>query len=98
MDFFAAHGVAFGLLLILGLVFIPRITMLGMLVWGTLTSGGVLWWLGYIFLPGIVVAYEATTHYWDTNPVLCVFAWFVAFTTSNTESRVTARTARRRSR
>jgi hypothetical protein len=79
MDFFVAHGTFFGVFLLLALAMFPRISMICMLIWGTLTGGGVLWWLGAIFLPHVVVAVEATSHYWDTNPVLCVVAWLVAF-------------------
>ena len=89
MDYFAIHGV----LLLFALALFPRISMVCMLLWGTLISGGVLWWLGFVFMPGLVVAVEATTHYWDTNPVLCVVAWIVAFGGFSAETK-TATSAR----
>ena len=79
MDFFMAHGTLAGVFILFALAFIPRISMVCMLIWGALTSNGVFWWLGFIFLPHIVVAVEATSHYWDTNPILCVIAWMMAF-------------------
>lgn len=79
MDFFVAHGTLFGVFLLFALAFIPRISMVCMLIWGALTGGGFFWWAGLLFVPHIVVAVEATSNYWDTNPVLCVLAWLVAF-------------------
>ena len=43
----------------------PRITML---VVGTVSSFGLLGWLGFIFAPHLTVAILATTFYWHTNP------------------------------
>jgi len=70
MDFFQAHGIWF----LVGCLFLPRITML----FFVLTPFNWLAWLGWILTPSIVVAVLATSHYWHTNPVLCVFAWIVA--------------------
>jgi len=87
MDFFVFHGALWGVFLIIALATFPRLSVLAMLIWGALTGGGVLWWLGFLFMPGVVVAYEATCSYWDTNPVLCVFAWLVAFCSFGGEAK-----------
>lgn len=71
MDFWQVHGWFF----LIAITFFPRITML---VVGTVSSFGLLGWLGWIFAPHMTVAILATTIYWHTNPVLCIFAWLVA--------------------
>ncbi len=72
LEFFQAH--AHPLLLLFGLAVFPRITLL--FVGGPFAA---LHWLGWVFAPHLLVAILATTHYWDTNPLLCVVAWFIAF-------------------
>lgn len=79
MDFFVAHGGTFaGIILLLALATIPRITMAAMLIWGALTGGGFWWWLGFLFTPYILLAVEASSNYWQTNPGLCICAWIAA--------------------
>ncbi|MCB0353505.1 MAG: hypothetical protein KDD64_08280 [Bdellovibrionales bacterium] len=68
-NFWDVHG----LLFLIFIAFFPRLTMLLATPWG-----GFLWWLGLIFVPRIQVAILATCYYWDTNPVLCIFAWLIA--------------------
>jgi hypothetical protein len=58
---------------LLGLAFFPRIT----LIVGSFVTGGVLWWVGWLFGPHILVAI-LSLHYWDSNPVLVVCAWLCA--------------------
>lgn len=84
VDFFEAHTLP--VLLLLGLAVFPRITLL--FVGGPF---GVLHWLGWLVAPHLLVAILATTRYWDTNPVLCVIAWFIAFAGTGGESRVAKR-------
>ncbi len=70
IDFFQKHGIFF-------LVFItlfPRLTLL----FSSVASGGVIWWLGFVFCPRILVASLATVSYFHTNPVLVVISWIVA--------------------
>lgn len=83
-DFFHAH--TFPILLLLGLAIFPRITLL--FVGGPF---GVLHWLGWLVAPHLLVAILATTRYWDTNPVLCVIAWFIAFAGTGGEGRAAHR-------
>lgn len=76
MDFFAVHTHWF--LFILALMFFPRITLGVMLLTTEFLSGGVLWWLGYVFAPRLLIAFLSLA-YWNTNPVLVVFTWIFAF-------------------
>ncbi|MFH1098445.1 MAG: hypothetical protein V1723_00745 [Candidatus Uhrbacteria bacterium] len=71
MDFWQVHGILF----LFAITLFPRITML---VVGTVSSFGLLGWLGFILGPHLTVAILATMVYWDTNPVLCIIAWVVA--------------------
>ncbi len=87
-DFWTVHPS--GLLLLVGLAVFPRITML--FIGGPF---GLLHWLGWFFAPHLLVAILATANYWDTNPVLCVIAWFFAFAGTGGEGAA-ARGARRR--
>lgn len=71
INFWQKHGIFF-------LVFItifPRLTLL----FSSVATGGVIWWLGFIFCPRILVASLATVSYFHTNPVLVVISWMVAF-------------------
>ena len=91
-EFFAAHG-QLGWLMLVGLALFPRITLL--VVGGPF---GILGWIGWAICPHLVVAVVATSLYWDTNPVLCVVAWFFAFAGTGGEGRFAHRRIRRRSR
>jgi hypothetical protein len=75
MDFFTVHlnGIDF----IFFLFLFPRLTMLAM---GTFMSHiGFCFFCGWMFFPRLTIAILATSLYWDTNPVLCVFAWLNVF-------------------
>ena len=52
----------------------PRLTLL----FSSVATGGILWWLGFIFTPRILVAALATVAYFHTNPVLVVLSWMIA--------------------
>lgn len=78
-DIFAHHGWFF----LLGLAIFPRITLLV----SSVLSGGWLWWLGLIFAPHLLVAFLSIP-FWDTNPVLVVFAWVMALTGTSTEGKL----------
>ena len=54
-------------------------------------SGGLLWWLGFIFVPRVLVALLATISYWKQNPVLVVIAWLVALGGESTEKSMLGR-------
>jgi hypothetical protein len=73
MDFWNLHpGTAWWL--IVGFAVFPRITMLLAMA----TPFGWVAWLGWIFVPSVVVAVYATQMYWGTNPDLVIAAWVVA--------------------
>lgn len=91
MDFFAAHAHPY--LLLFGLAFFPRITLL--FVGGPF---GLLYWLGWAIAPHLLVAFLATTMYWHSNPMLCVVAWFFAFAGTGGEGRAGWWVRRRRQR
>lgn len=79
MDFFDNYGV----LTLICLALFPRLTLL----FASFATGGLLWWLGWIFTPHLLVAILAIP-YWDTNPVLVVIAWIFAFNGTLVETRV----------
>ena len=79
-DFWQVHGVLF----LIFVTFFPRLTML----LAVSAPFGLLAWLGWLFLPHLTVAILATQFYWDTNPILCIIAWFVAFAGTGTEGKV----------
>ncbi|MGE0792063.1 MAG: hypothetical protein AB7S26_40695 [Sandaracinaceae bacterium] len=94
-DFFTVHA-EWGWLVLIGLALFPRITLL--FVGGAF---GPLAWLGWVICPHLLVAILGTTYYWDTNPVLCIVAWFFAFAGTGGEGRFAhhhARRSRRRDR
>lgn len=75
-NFFDHHSVICGICL----VFFPRTTLLI----GSFASGGLLWWLGWLFTPYFLIAIMSIP-FWDSNPALCVFAWILAFVGTATE-------------
>ncbi len=70
MSFWDVHGVFF----LVAMFFFPRLTLL----FSSVASGGLLWWLGFIFTPRLLVAILATSGYWSTNPFLVILTWFWA--------------------
>ena len=87
MDYWDVHGWLF----LIALTFIPRLTML----FAVASPFGLLHWLGWLFAPHLLVAIMATTRYWDTNPVLCIVAWMVAFGGTGAESKTVSTVARK---
>lgn len=86
-DYWNYHGA----LLLVGLAIFPRITLL----LSSIPSGGLIWWLGWLFAPRILVAILATLAYWYQNPVLVVFSWLVAFGGESSEKYVVVNRGRR---
>lgn len=72
MDYFDTHS--WPILMLFGYAWFPRIT----LWFFSAITGGFGFWVGVFFFPHVMVAFWATVYYWDTNPILCVIAWFVA--------------------
>jgi len=78
MGFWEVHGILGGSFLCLLLAILPRFTLLFVCyAFGAIgiTSWGVV---GWFFTPRLLIAIIGTTIYWDTNPILCVFAWIIA--------------------
>jgi hypothetical protein len=69
-NFFLHHGVFF----LIAIAIFPRLTLL----LSSVASGGLLWWLGWLFFPRVLVASLATLAYFKTNPILVVISWLVA--------------------
>src|SRR5271154_5486215 len=70
-DFWNHHGFLF----LISIAVFPRLT----LVFSSVATGGILWWLGWFFVPRYLVAFLATLAYWNQNPLLVVFSWLIAF-------------------
>lgn len=92
LSYWQVHGVAVGMVLGLCLAIIPRITTFFLLVLTSFASGGVLWWLGWLFLPHFLVAGLATLTYWDTNPMLVLLAWIWALIGTGAEGKAASST------
>jgi hypothetical protein len=82
-----------GLLFLVFITFFPRLTLL----FSSVPFGGLLWWLGWLFVPRILVAVLATVTYWNQNPILVTIAWLVAIGGESTEKTVVVRRSRRAS-
>lgn len=89
MNFWDVHSILF----VVCLFFFPRLTMLFATVWG-----GILWWIGWIFAPRLLVAILATTFYWETNTVLVVLTWFWAIGGEGAEKKFSHRSVTKVSR
>ncbi len=70
MDFWQVHGLWF----LIFITLFPRLTML----FAVAVPFGWLAWLGWFFMPSLLIAILATIYYWPTNPILCIVAWFFA--------------------
>ena len=79
MNFWDVHGLIF----VVCLFFFPRVTLIFATAWG-----GLLWWIGWIFAPRLLVAILATTYYWETNMILVILNWFWAIGGEGAEKRV----------
>lgn len=88
MNFWDVHGLWF----ILFLFLFPRLTMLVTGIFATFM--GFWFFLGWIFVPRIVIAVLATTYYWDTNAFLCFLTWFWAITGTGVSSSATSSMAK----
>lgn len=71
VDFWQVHGWIF----LIMITFFPRLT----LFFSSVSSGGLLWWIGWLVAPRILVAILATFGYWNTNPFLVILSWLLAF-------------------
>lgn len=88
MDFWQEHGIFF----LIFITLFPRLTML----FAVSLHFGALAWLGWLFAPHLTVAILATEYYWNTNPILCIIAWFVALAGTGGEYKLATVSAQRR--
>lgn len=88
-DIITNHGTWF----LIGLALFPRITLMV----SSVLSGGLLWWLGWIFAPHLLVAFLSIP-FWHSNPVLVIIAWIMAFTGTSAESHTGVHITRRQVR
>ena len=70
VDFFSKHNFLF----LIFISFFPRLTLL----FSSVAFGGFFWWLGFLFMPRLLVAVLATMAYGKTNPMLVAISWVVA--------------------
>ena len=87
-DFWHNHGILF----LIFITFFPRLTML----FAVHISFGLLGWLGWLFAPHLTVAILATQYYWQSSPILCIIAWFVAFAGTGGETGIAVHLFKRR--
>lgn len=80
VNFWDVHGIFF----IFFMFFFPRLT----LIFSSVAFGGIFWWLGWLFVPRLLVAILATIHYADTNIVLVVLSWIWAVSIEFGEKKV----------
>ena len=82
IDFWTVHGWGF----IFCMCLFPRLTMLFTGICSMVFSGP-LFWVGWVFAPRITVALIASLLYFNTNPIVCVFAWLWALGGESSEKR-----------
>ena len=87
MSFLDQHGI----IVLFGLALFPRITLL----LASFATGGLMWWLGWIFAPHLLVAFLSLP-YWHSNPVLVIIAWVLALGGTGGEGAVAKRASKRR--
>lgn len=64
------------------------------MLFAVVTPFGWLAWLGWVFCPHLLVAVLATQRYWDTNPVLVIIGWILAFGGTGSEGAIAKRARR----
>jgi hypothetical protein len=90
MNYWDVHGFLF----LAGLTFFPRLTVF----FFSAVTGGLLFWVFFLFFPRIVIPILAAYHYWDTNPVLVVLSFLICLGGETGEKTVVQRTVSTRRR
>ena len=85
-NFWDHHGFIFLVLV----SFFPRLTLL----LSSFSTGGIFWWMSFIFAPRLLVAVLATIQYWTLNPILVVISWLIAFGGESSEKFIVVNRAR----
>jgi hypothetical protein len=89
-DFWQIHGWLF----IIAMGFFPRLTLL----LSSVVSGGIFWWLGWLFTPRLLVAILATISYGHTNTFLVVLTWIWTLVGESTEKKTVSKRINRKVR
>ena len=76
-----------GLLFLVAIAAFPRLTLL----FSNVATGGLFWWLAWLFAPRVLVAVLATVAYWNANPILVIIAWLFALGGEGSEKYVVVR-------
>lgn len=76
-----------GILFLVAITIFPRLTLL----FSSVATGGLFWWLAWLFAPRVLVAVLATVAYWNANPVLVIAAWLIALGGEGSEKYVVVR-------
>jgi len=79
MDNFWSYHTIF---LLVGLTFFPRISLFFCNI-----PGSLLFWIGWLVLPRIVIAIYATIFYIGSNPFLVVLSWIIALSGESAEKK-----------
>ena len=66
----------------IGLALFPRLSLLFCSI-----NGGIIFWLGWLFLPRITIAILATLFYSSTNPILVIISWIFALGGESAEKK-----------
>ena len=70
--------------ILIGFTFFPRLSLLFCNI-----PYGLFFWIGWFFLPRIVIAVNATIFYLDTNPILVILSWIIALSGESAEKSYT---------
>jgi len=112
MSYWTVHGYLGGFFFILFLFLLPRLTTflslalsVGMVAWIAEPFGltgflallvAIVGWVAWFLVPRFLVAALATVLYFDTNPVLWIGAWILAYYLLQTKKKIAAQRAQRR--
>ena len=66
------------------------------MLFATTVSFGLVSWIGWFFAPHLTVAILATQYYWQTDPLLCIIAWFIALAGTGGEYKIVRVSGERR--
>ena len=79
MDNFWSYHTIF---LLVGLTFFPRISLFFCNI-----PGSLLFWIGWLTLPRIVISINATIYYIESNPLLVILSWIIALGGESAEKK-----------
>ena len=77
MDNFWSHH---STIILIGFTLFPRLSLLFCNI-----TFGFFFWIGWCFLPRIMIAINATIYYADTNPILVILSWLIALSGESAE-------------